>query len=422
MYEARRPSMTTKPNIEILTERSKLIAGTPQTVDVLIRLTPPDIETSGSIRPKLNIGVALDRSGSMAGPKMNQAREAAKYCVDQLLSTDIFSAVIFDDQVDVLFTSQRAADKAMLKRGLDRIEARNSTALHEGWVKTGLQVSEQLDRDAVNRILLITDGQANVGETNIDRIVSQAKETAARGVSTTTIGIGADFNEDLLMPMAEAGQGNAWHVQEPQDMLKIFETELHGLVKQFGHTVRLNIRPAEGARVIDVVNDFETDGAGAHILPNMIAGSPLEVVVRLDVSGNTSGERLATFDISFVRQETGLAESLSAVFASEFVGREIVEALPENVDVVRAVQLLMNARARREAMSQLDAGNFDAARATMHAAVGSTQVLFSMTPSPQLRAELDDLTSVEGSLSSRQNDAMSRKQMAYGREARRKGR
>src|SRR3954454_14595583 len=98
--------MKTKPNIEILTERPKLISGTAQTVDVLIRITPPESEANGARRPKLNIGIALDRSGSMGGAKMHEAREAAKYCVDQLLSTDVFSTVIFDDHVDVLFTGQ----------------------------------------------------------------------------------------------------------------------------------------------------------------------------------------------------------------------------------------------------------------------------------------------------------------------------
>ncbi|MEP6786913.1 MAG: VWA domain-containing protein [Acidobacteriota bacterium] len=414
--------MKIDPNIEIITNKPKLIAGEKRSVDVLVRITPPDLETNGPKRPKLNIGVALDRSGSMDGEKMHQAREAAKYCVDQLLSSDIFSAVIFDDQVDVLFTSQAAADKEMLKRGIDRIEARNSTALHEGWVKAGLQVSEKLDAEAINRILLITDGQANVGETNIDRIVTQAKETAARGVSTTTIGIGSDFNEDLLMPMAEAGQGNAWHVQEPQDMLKIFETELHGLVRQFGNGVRLNIRTADGVRVTDVLNDFEKDGAGGYVLPNLIAGSKLEIVVRLEVGPDASAEHLASFDLNFIRQQTGDADVMTSVLSVEFGGRSEVEALPENVDVVRAVQLLMNARARREAMSQLDAGLYDAARSTMQAAVGSTEVLFSLAPSLQLREELDDLSKVAGSLGSRQNDAMSRKQMAYSRESRRKGR
>lgn len=413
--------MTDKINIEVFTEKAKLVAGASQTVDVLIRITPPDIDMSGSKRPKLNIGVALDRSGSMSGQKMHQAREAAKYCVDQLLSTDVFSTVIFDDVVDVLFTSQNASDKEMLKRGIDRIEARNSTDLHQAWVTAGLQVSEKIDPEAINRVLLITDGQANVGETSVDRIVSQARETAARGVTTTTIGIGDDFNEDLLMPMAEAGQGNAWHVQEPGDMLKIFETELHGLVRQFAHTVRLAIRPEQGARVTDQLNDFEKDGAGAYILPNMIAASPLEMIVRIEVPAGVSADHVATFDLSFIRQENGLAESVSSLLAPGFDTREAVDALEENVDVVRVMQVLMNARARREAMGQMDAGDYMAARATVGSSILATDMIYARTPSAMLQEDMDDLREMSESLNDRSKDRMTRKQMSYYRESSRKG-
>ena len=414
--------MNSKTNIEILTERSKLVSGTSQNVDVLIRITPPDIGSTASKRPKLNMGIALDRSGSMAGEKMLQAREAAKYCVDQLLSTDIFSTVIFDDEVDVLFTSQHVTDVEMLKRGIDRIEARNSTALHQGWVTAGLQISDKIDPEAINRVLLITDGQANVGETSIDRIVSQARQTAARGVTTTTIGIGRDFNEDLLMPMAEGGQGNAWHVQEPDDMHRIFETELHGLVRQFAHTVRLHVRTSNGVRVTDILNDFEKAAPGVFILPNLICGSPLEIVVRLEVPANVDAMSLATFDLEFVTQGSGLADSISADFAPGFESKEAVEALEENGDVVRAVQLLMNARARREAMSQMDVGNYAGAQEVMQGAHASSQILYSRLPSPQLMDEVQALSVEADSLTKRDNDQMSRKMMAYRRESRRKGR
>ena len=74
--------MTMKPTIELMTEKAKLVKGGRQKVDLLIRITPPEPDAAGSKRPKLNIGIALDRSGSMGGPKMDHAREAAKYCVD----------------------------------------------------------------------------------------------------------------------------------------------------------------------------------------------------------------------------------------------------------------------------------------------------------------------------------------------------
>src|SRR5688572_7180502 len=312
-----------KTTIETFMEKT-LTANIDQTVDVFVRVTPPEMET-GSKRPKLNLSMVLDRSGSMSGRKIEEAKDAAKYCIDQLIATDRISTVIFDDHVDVLIPSQPVENKELLKRSINSIVTAGSTALHEAWVRGGLQVSDHLNGASINRVLLITDGQANVGETDVDRIVAQASELAAKGVTTSTIGIGAGFNEDLLMPMAEAGLGNSWHVQEPQDMVRIFETELQGLVTQIGDTVRLGIKPAAGVTVAEVLNDFETDGAGRYKLPNLRAGSPLEIVVRMSVPSHNVADvsQLADFELSYVDQESNALATATTSFIATFDTAEV---------------------------------------------------------------------------------------------------
>jgi Ca-activated chloride channel family protein len=359
----------------------------------------------------------------MDGSKMNEAREAAKFCVDNLLSTDRFSVVIFDDRVDVLFTNQTLTDREMLHRGIDRIEARGSTALHEGWVQAGIQVSETLEPTAINRVLLITDGLANVGETNVDRIVSHARELADKGISTTTIGIGREFNEDLLLPMAEAGGGNGWHVREPQDMVGIFETELHGLSRQFAHAVRLRINTADGVRVTDLLNDFERAENGDYILPNLLSGSPLEIVVRLEVQPSGMARELFSSKLEYLRQADKMADVVEASFAPAVADREMVDALERNPEVVSSLQMLLNARARREAIKRIDEGDREGALD------GIAFCLMSVAAAPAsvrntdtFRDEINDLDALFSSLKDGEDDVMARKQMAYRRESLRKGR
>ena len=416
--------MNDKPKIEILAEKEKLIEGAKQNVDVLIRITPPERQTERA-RPKLNLGIALDRSGSMDGSKMKEARDAAKFCVDNLLSSDRFSAVIFDDRVDVLFTNQAVTDRGMLHRGIDRIEARGSTALHEGWVKAGIQVSEAQDQAAINRVLLITDGLANVGETNVDRIVSQARELAGRGISTTTIGIGRDFNEDLLLPMAEAGGGNGWHVREPQDMVGIFETELHGLSRQFAHAVRLRINAADGVRVTDLLNDFEQAATGEYVLPNLLSGSPLEIVVRIELqSSAVLGNELFSVSLKYSPQSVRTTELVKTSFAAQVArDRATMDALESNPEVVRALQMLLNARARREAMELIDKGDREGALHEVAFCMRqSAAAPASVRNTDEFRDELNDLDVLFAKLESSEDDVMARKQMAYRRESLRKGR
>lgn len=404
------------PQVEFITERAKLVAGREQTVDILVRITPPAIDASIGRRPKLNLSMALDRSGSMGGEKMERAREAAQYCIDQLLPSDRLSVVIFDDEIEVLIPSQFAENKSALKELLARVFARNTTALHEAWVRSGMQVSEHLTEGAVNRVLLITDGQANVGETNTDRIVSQAKGLAERGVSTSTIGIGEDFKEDLLVPMAQAGEGNAWHVECAEDMQRIFSVELEGLIAQVAHTVTLGLIPSDGVRLSDVLNDFEMNETGRYKLPNLQAGSPVDVVIQLRLPAQPAGTRRHVLDLrlGYTPQEMRSAEVVKHQLEFEFETEETVERLPVNHEAAKAVRLMMNARARREAMMQMDAGNYTVAREIVGSSLAATRVACApMASAADVQAEYSMLEELQSSLSDRSSDKMSRKRLAY---------
>lgn len=411
--------------VEVLTERARLVAGREQTVDVLVRITPPELESDGASRRRLNLSVVLDRSGSMHGAKMDRAREAASYCVEQLLPADRLSVVIFDDVVEVLIPSGPVEDKAGMKRSIAGVGARGSTALHEAWVRGGMQVSEHLDDGAVNRVLLITDGLANVGLTSTDEIVSQAKGLFERGVGTSTVGIGEDFNEDLLIPMARAGGGNAWHVAEAADMQRIFAVELEGLLAQFAHDVSLGLVPSDGVRVTDVLNDFELTETGRYRLPDLQAGSPLDVVLRLHLPARAAGEQMRILDlrVGYTPREARGAEVLKQAFEVEFAEAHEVEALPANPEVTRAVLLLMNARARREAVSYMDRGDYAASVNVIAGARAATVAYCASRPDDaEAAADSEELLHVTGSLADRGRDRMSRKLLEYSSLLRRTGR
>lgn len=416
------------PKVEFLTTHAKLEAGREQTVDVLIRITPPTPSPDHNSRPNwkgrpdLNLSLVLDRSGSMEGQKMIRAREAAMFCVDQMLPTDRLSVVTFDDHIEVLFPSELVTNKQAMKDLISRVTARGSTALHEAWVRGGLTVSERMLDQGINRVVLITDGLANVGITNTDEIVTQAMGLFQRGVSTSTIGIGADFNEDLLMPMAQAAGGNAWHVVEPDDMQHIFQIELEGLIAQFAHTVSLSLIPADGVRVVDALNDFDLTETGRYRLPNLQSGSPLDVVVQLKVGAAEIGTQMRLLDLrlGFTPQDAKNAEVLKQAHTVEFATRSEVESSPVNHDVMKTVQFLMNARARNEAMKRMDVGDFAGAQFELTRARGATQAL-ACAAMPEVMEECASLEEASRSLADRLKDKMSRKKLAYAAYTRRSG-
>lgn len=416
------------PKVEFFTTHAKLEAGREQTVDVLIRITPPvptpdqNSRPNWKGRPDLNLSLVLDRSGSMEGEKMVRAREAAMFCVEQMLPTDRLSVVTFDDRIEVLFPSEPVTNKQAMKDLISRVTARGSTALHEAWVRGGLTVSDHMIDQGINRVVLITDGLANVGVTNTDEIVSQTLGLFQRGVSTSTIGIGADFNEDLLMPMAQAGGGNAWHVVEPDDMQNIFQIELEGLIAQFAHTVSLSLIPADGVRIVDALNDFELTETGRYRLPNLQAGSPLDVVVQLRVGAEDAGTQMRLLDLrlGFTPQDAKNAEVLKQVFTVDFATRAEVDQLPANFDVIKAVQFLMNARARNEAMKRMDRGDYQGAQVVLGSALSATQAL-PCSAAPEMMEECAALDETSRSLADRLKDKMNRKKLAYAAYSRRSG-
>jgi Ca-activated chloride channel family protein len=406
-----------KPIIEAIPERAKFAAHREQTIDVLIRITPP-AAAAEQRRPHLNLSLVLDRSGSMEGEKMLRAREAAAFCIDQLLADDRVSVVVFDDRIDLLVPSQPVENRAAIKERIAQVRARNSTALHAAWVRGGLEVSSHLRNEAINRVVLITDGLANVGETSVDRIVGQAGELAGRQVTTSTIGIGSDFNEDLLIPMAEAGRGNAWHVERADDMARIFATELQGLVAQVGHTASLGLTPADGVTVKDVLNDFEVAHTGRYKLPNLLAGAPVEVVVRVKLPAQRAVERFKAMDVRLAWNPQDAPSShrevLNTSLTVEFADPAEADGLPADERVTKAVQLLMAARARREAINDLDRGDITAARAR----VTSLRENFAAACAPmmadaEVREQMDMLADLEAELQHPQDVKMSRKKMSY---------
>ena len=419
------------PRVEFFTAHPKLEADREQTVDVLIRITPPtprpaDLSNRPNWkgRPDLNLSLVIDRSGSMEGEKMIRAREAAQFCIDQMLPTDRLSVVAFDDRIDVLFSSQPVTNKDVLKSLISRIHARGSTALHEAWVRGGLTVSESLLDTGINRVVLITDGLANVGITSTDEIVTQAMGLYQRGVSTSTIGIGSDFNEDLLMPMAQSGGGNAWHVVEADDMQHIFQVELEGLIAQFAHTVSLSLIPADGVRIVDVLNDFQLTETGRYRLPNLQSGSPLDIVVQLKVGAENAGAELRLLDLrlGFTPQDAKQAEVLKQAHTVQFASRAEVENSDVNDDVIRTVQFLMNARARNEAMKYIDLGDSDRAQAVLYAAARSTAAACApFAASAEVTEELASLESTASSLRDRLAHKLGRKKLAYAAHQRRTG-
>jgi Ca-activated chloride channel family protein len=196
----------------------------PQKLYVLV-----DVQVAGESvtgRMPINLSLVLDHSGSMSGEKIADLREAVKFVIDQLESNDIISVTIFNDSVDVILPSQAVTDKANLKSLIDGIDADDGTTISLG-MRAGLdEVAKNLAPDKVNRILLLTDGQTHGDE---DKCEELAKEAGSKGVPINAMGLGDDWNAELLSQIANHSGGSSTFLKDPSVITGVFQGEVRWL-------------------------------------------------------------------------------------------------------------------------------------------------------------------------------------------------
>lgn len=362
------------PALEIRPLRSSACVDAPITLDVLLKILPPPVPAP-STRPPVHLGLVLDRSGSMASQgKMQAAREAAIFAIEQLLPTDLVSVTIYDSEVETIVPTTQALDKPGIIARIAEVTPRSSTALFAGWKAGADQVERILLPGGLNRVLLLSDGLANVGVTDPNAIVAAVREAAGRGVATTALGVGKEYNEDLMEAIAAAGHGNYYFIESSVQLTDIFQTELSDLMALVGHHVSLGVEPGVGVVVADQLNDFDTANTGRYKLPNLVAGMPIQVSLRLTVGPrrDPGPGTIAAFRLAWDSAKGGPRQILNASLELPAVPLANWELLDRDGEVLEQAVLLMSARARREAARALEKGDMTGTRDWIDQARGLT--------------------------------------------------
>ena len=356
---------------------------------VLVEVTAPPAR-SERVRPPVNLAFILDRSGSMSGDKIRLAKQAIEEAIARLHDDDRFAIVTYDDQIDVVVPGTRASPEAR-RTALDRlreIDARGSTNLGEGWLRGAQQVAEALADDGVNRCLLLTDGLANVGITDRDELARHAGELRARGVSTSTFGVGEDFDEVLLQSMASAGGGHFYFIATADSIRDHITSEVGETLEIVARGVTLEIGAAEGIRVesLSPYPIHEGRGQTEVTLGDLTSDERVEVVLRLNFPYGELGRSTgAAFSLSdrdgVVRGEAKLGWAYADNGANDHQERDRV--------VDRAVARIFAARARQEAVGLNRHGDFNGARHVIEAT--ARRIRGYAGRDPELRAILGEL-------------------------------
>ncbi len=381
----------TRPTLRFRPLRPAVASDRPSILDLLLTITPPPAAAAASLRerPPLNLALVIDRSGSMGGTKLSYARKAARFLAGELTGRDRLAIVSFDDEVQIVVPSRPVSDPQPFIAAINTIHSGGCTALFDGWRAGATQVAEHLDPGAMNRVLLLSDGQANEGLTNQEQIAAKVAGLTQRGISTSAFGLGDDFDEDLMGAMAAAGDGTLAHIETPSQLADLYASELQGLAGTFGRRVSLGVRGKHGAQVVDLLNDLTPTTAGNHQLPNLRTGQELNVGLQLKLPAWIPNQEILSVRLAWEAPGSGDRQSLIEHLQLPVMAGDEIQQLDPDDAVDEQLALLRANRERRRVITELDRGDVISASASLGKLFGD---LSAMPATPRLARELELLS------------------------------
>jgi Ca-activated chloride channel family protein len=342
-------------------------SGEPQTNFLRIGLNGCEPQRNGDRTP-VNVAFVIDRSGSMSGERIAQAREAAVMAIKRLDDKDIASLVIFDDKVDVPVPAQKVADRNYFIDRIMQVGARGNTAIHSGVSVGADEVRKFKDPHRLNRVVLLSDGQANVGPSQPDDFAALGRKLLAEGISVSTIGLGADYNEDLMLALARAADGNHAFAGAAIDLIQIFNREFDDVLASCAQMVSIDVELKPGVHPVRALSrDGAIEGAHAKFQLNQVYAAT-EHYVLMEVAFDTAPaeeREVGVVHVAYTAPDTGARRTLDAPIRARFGASDAeVAAGTDKIVMESVIEQTTRGRAARAVVLR-DQGRTEEARALL---------------------------------------------------------
>lgn len=322
-------------HLDVSMAKPTLLAKKKQTTFVKVGLTGFKMDAERDRAP-VNVSFVLDKSGSMTGEKIAKAKEAAIAAIQRLSKRDIVSVVAYDSTVRVIVPATKLSDKEMVCESIRRVEAGGTTALFAGVSKGADELRKFLDKNRVNRVVLLSDGLANVGPQSPSELGSLGASLMKEGISVSTMGLGLDYNEDLMSQIASRSGGNHIFIEKASDLVKIFNCEFDDVLSVVAQEVAIDIQVSPGVRPVRVLNlDAEINGQRVIVKMNQLYSQQEKyVLLEVEVPATKTGKTLqvAEVKISYSNMQTKTTDRLSSVVSVNFT--DSIAEVEQKVNIV----------------------------------------------------------------------------------------
>lgn len=353
--------------LDVALDTPVLLAGRTQTAYLRVALQGFELEEDRA--SQVNLAIVLDRSSSMQGAKLAQSKQAAIMAVERLSAEDIVSVVTYDTNVHVLVPATKAVDRDVISNAIRRIEAGQSTALFAGVSKGSAEVRKFFSTGRVNRIILLSDGLANVGPSSPGELASLGASLARDGISVTTIGLGLNYNEGLMRRLAERSDGNHFFAEAARDLERVYRFELGEVLSVVAQGVELEIELPDSIRPVRILGrTARIDGQKILARLNQLYSRQTKYfLIQVEIPAGRKGEELevAQVGVSYSNLASRTKDHLTSRLGVSFSDSQAEVESARNLRVMGSVARQLGVERNRYAMRLRDEGKIEEARAAL---------------------------------------------------------
>ena len=252
-------------------------------------------------RPPANVAIVLDRSGSMSGEKIAQAREAAIAAIERMAPDDIVSVIAFDSSVTTVVPATKVQSREEIIAAIRQINIAGGTALFAGVSKGAEELRKFKSPERVSRIVLLSDGQANQGPSSADELGRYGLSLGKEGISVTTIGLGLGYNEQLMAQLAQHSDGNHAFIKEPAELAAIFTEEFGDILSVVAQELKVKVLCPEGVRPVRVLGrEASIRGGEVVVMMNQLrAGQEKYVLLEVETPASMTDQLIGNIEVSY---------------------------------------------------------------------------------------------------------------------------
>ncbi|MBU2582806.1 MAG: VWA domain-containing protein [Alphaproteobacteria bacterium] len=353
-------------------------------------------------RAPLNVGLVLDRSGSMKGTRIEAAKEAARMALSRLGRDDLVALVAYNHNVDVLQSARRLTSHDSFTAAIDRLQADGRTALFAGVTEGGRQVEKNYRDRQINRVILMSDGLANVGPSTPAELAKLGQELGGKGISVTTIGLGLGYNEDLMQRLALASDGNHAFAETPEDLIKIFNSEFGDALSIAAQDIEITVEVRAGFKPVRVLGrEAEIDGSHIKVKLNQLTAlNERYLIVELDASKSAAIDEVdvASVETDYLDLQVGERRKLKARVSAAVSDDKKRQSASRDNEIMSEITTQIATERSEKAVVLRDKGDLDGARQLLQenaAILSKSRASFAAGEAPASPQALQELEKLE---------------------------